>query len=104
MGRSARPHIILGVNLEEEFLGTIGQYRGQVLRLEAYAGKPGERPCLFPFPDRMAAQLGRSRLRAFGDPLRPPGNWMFAQVPCLTNFHELPWKSTGDVPWHAVPG
>src|SRR5258708_32377561 len=29
---------------------------------------------------------------------------MLAQVPCCTNFQELPWKSTVDVPWHVVPG
>src|SRR5258706_14043311 len=29
---------------------------------------------------------------------------MLAQVPCCTNFQELPWKSTVDDPWHVVPG
>src|SRR5258706_12487592 len=29
---------------------------------------------------------------------------MLAQVPCCTNFQELPWKATVDVPWHVVPG
>src|SRR5229473_3676636 len=29
---------------------------------------------------------------------------MLAQVPCCTNFQELPWKSIVDVPWQFVPG
>src|SRR5712692_11776559 len=29
---------------------------------------------------------------------------MLVQVPCCTNFQELPWKSIVDVPWQVVPG
>src|SRR5271167_4793360 len=38
------------------------------------------------------------------DPVLPPGTWIVWQVPPATNFQELPWKSTVDVPWQVVPG
>ena len=33
----------------------------------------------------------------------PFGSWINSQVPPCTNFQELPWKSTVDVPWQLVP-
>ena len=33
----------------------------------------------------------------------PPGTSIFAQEPPATNFQELPWKSTVEVPWQDVP-
>jgi hypothetical protein len=35
--------------------------------------------------------------------VRSPGTSMLVQVPCCTNFQELPWKSTVEVPRHVVP-
>src|SRR5580700_3812448 len=29
---------------------------------------------------------------------------MLVHVPCCTNFQELVWKSTVEVPWQVVPG
>jgi hypothetical protein len=53
---------------------------------------------------RRFAYAGKSRVSAVGEPVLPPGIWMLAQVPCPTNFQELPWKSMVDVPWQVVPG
>jgi hypothetical protein len=36
--------------------------------------------------------------RGVTEPVRPPGTSMLVQVPCCTNFQELPWKSTVEVP------
>ena len=42
--------------------------------------------------------------RGVSDPVRPFGSCRLVHVPCGTNFQELPWKSTVEVPWHVVPG
>jgi hypothetical protein len=36
--------------------------------------------------------------RGVSEPVRPPGTSMLVQVPCCTNYQELPWKSTVEVP------
>jgi hypothetical protein len=37
-------------------------------------------------------------------PWPPLGTWIDSQVPPITNFQALGWKSTVEVPWHVVPG
>ena len=54
--------------------------------------------CL-PLPAGVGAYASRSfDHRVVSEPVRPPGTCMLVQVPCCTNFQELPWKSTVEVP------
>ena len=110
--RAAGAHVVFGVDLEEAALlapppGSRG--RCSCLRLvparpaTGCAGKreaPGGRGCWVSsqsvhrglrFPADCVDYEGTSRVSASGEPLRPPGRSMVAQVPPSTNFQALPW-------------
>src|SRR6266436_7091712 len=121
MRRSARAHIILGMNLEEAVLLPLGENCGEMFMFEARSRqtadrvrRKAERSCCR-FRRRLdhcihlASPLSRNRgglldQMGLSEPCPPFGNWMLVQVPPWTNFHALPWKSVVEVPWQVVPG
>jgi hypothetical protein len=93
------------MNLEEAVRRSFGQNCAEVFVLEACAGQTGDRV------SRKAEQARGFRVRKFehcvhglsplsvrslsaydavSEPVLPPGTWMEVQVPCWTNFQELP--------------
>ena len=111
MRRAAGAHVVFGMNLEEAVLLPLGEDRRQMLMLEAGAGEAGngmrrkaEAPdareagrvansfiVVSAFRQVACAYDGTSRVSGSGEPLRPPGSSIVAQVPPSTNFQALPW-------------
>ena len=90
--------------------------------LEARAGKPGDRmgrKAKTPLFGRVRLQMRRSHASCVSSFRRILDRLVGSEGvsdPCAarhldaracavrTNFHELPWKSTVEVPWQVVPG
>ena len=110
--RAAGAHVVFGMNLEEAVLLPLGEDRRQMLVLEARAGEAGDRmrrkaessptrarlrkvaSSFIVISAFRQAAFGLRRNVAFsgsGEPLRPPGSSIVAQVPPSTNFQALPW-------------
>src|SRR5216683_7150592 len=122
MRRSARAHVVLGMNFEEATPLALGANRSQMFVLEAGPGEAADRQrrkaegngrtrrrfgrCFHVVPPLSATRLPCCSTDQTGlsEPVLPFGSWMLAQVPPCTNFHALPWKSVVEVPWHVVPG
>jgi hypothetical protein len=117
MRRAAGAHVVLGVNLEEAARLRPREDRLQVLGLEACprqsrnrmrrkAGRRGAsrseyavRTLIMACPRfPVLARLWRVGYKAVRDPCLPSGSTIDVQVPPMTNFHALPWKSTVEVP------
>src|SRR4051794_16946197 len=118
--RSARAHVVFGMDLEEAGLRTAGEDRVEMFVLEAGPGDAAEwnrkaegLGCGRDRPDRrvhVAPPLsllrcaGSEAQTGLSEPFLPFGRSMLVQVPPCTNFHALPWKSVVEVPWQVVPG
>ena len=121
--RTACAHVVLGVDLEEAARLRPREDRLQMLRLEACPGRSRRSAAPESEAERCPARdvrlglsswsspfSGRWRAASYwiyiavSEPCLPFGTSIEAQVPPWTNFHELAWKSTVEVPWQVVPG
>src|SRR5258708_2888514 len=121
MRRSARAHTILGMNLEEAVLLTLGENCGEMFMFEPRSRQTADRvrrkterncrrccrrldQCIHLASPLSCNRGGFSDQMGFSEPCPPFGSWMLVQVPPWTNFHALPWKSVVEGPWQVVPG